>query len=274
MLAALAVAGRPLTEDQLAGVAGLDADAVRRGLRELTAARLLAETEPDGGHRARHALLAEAVAAGLLPGERAALHERTARALQATGEEALAAEAAEHWAAAGRVAEELAARVTAAEAAERVFGYAEAAAHWQRAIELGQASRRRRAAGIRCPSCTCGPSTRCYVSAAGRGCQRARRGGLPPVRRPPGPRHQRDHHERAARFRGLAAAYLGGGALPSVELITEALRLFEQAPPSAEHAEALFYYGHFLFVGQGQVETASTRSTGGWKSPRRPARRR
>jgi DNA-binding CsgD family transcriptional regulator len=32
------------------------------------------------------------------------------------------------------------------------------------------------------------------------------------------------------------------------------LRLFDQAPPSAEHAEALFYYGHFLFVGQGRVE--------------------
>ena len=41
-----------------------------------------------------------------------------------------------HWAAAGRTAEELPARVRAAEAAERVFGYAEAARHWQRAIEL------------------------------------------------------------------------------------------------------------------------------------------
>ena len=44
-----------------------------------------------------------------------------------------------HWQAAGHPAEELPARVAAAEAAERVFGYAEAAAHWQRAIELCQA---------------------------------------------------------------------------------------------------------------------------------------
>ena len=49
-----------------------------------------------------------------------------------------AAEVAGHWQAAGDPAAELPARIAAAEAAERVFGYAEAAAHWQRAIELGQ----------------------------------------------------------------------------------------------------------------------------------------
>ena len=75
---------------------------MRRGLRELAAARLLAEDTAGGGHRPRHALLAEAVAAGLLPGERVALHERTARALAAAGDQALAAEAAGHWQAAGR----------------------------------------------------------------------------------------------------------------------------------------------------------------------------
>ena len=139
VLAALAVAGRPLTEDLLGAVTGLDVEAVRAGLRELAAARLLAEDTAGGAHRPRHALLAEAVAAGLLPGERVVLHERTARALQAAGDEALAAEVAGHWQAAGRPAEELPARVAAAEAAERVFGYAEAAAHWQRAIELCQA---------------------------------------------------------------------------------------------------------------------------------------
>jgi len=91
---------------------------------------------PGGGHRLRHALLAAAVAGGLLPGERADLHERTARALEAAGDAALAGEAAGHWQAAGRSAEELSARVAAAGAAERVFGYTQAAAHWQRAIAL------------------------------------------------------------------------------------------------------------------------------------------
>jgi hypothetical protein len=136
VLAGLAVAARPWAEDLLSEITGLEPDAVRQGLRELAAARLLAPATAGGAHRPRHALLAEAVAAGLLPGERAVLHERTARALQATADQALAAEAAGHWQAAGRPAEELPARVAAAEAAERVFGYAEAAAHWQRAIEV------------------------------------------------------------------------------------------------------------------------------------------
>jgi AAA ATPase domain len=61
VLEALAVAGRPLTEALLGEVTGLDTDAVRQGLRELAAARLLAEDTPDGGHRPRHALLAAAV---------------------------------------------------------------------------------------------------------------------------------------------------------------------------------------------------------------------
>src|SRR5215472_4290236 len=138
MLAALAVAGRPLTEDLLGGITRFDLDAARRALRELGSARLLAESTPDGAYRLRHALLAEAVAADLLAGERVTLHERTAQALQSAGDQMLAAEAAGHWAAAGRAAEELPARVVAAEAAERVFGYTEAAAHWQRAIELCQ----------------------------------------------------------------------------------------------------------------------------------------
>src|SRR6516225_7116248 len=128
VLAGLAVAGRPVAEDVLGAVTGLEVEAVRRGLRELAAARLLAEDAADGGHRLRHALLAEAVASGLLP-----------------------AELAGHWQAAGRPAEEFPARVAAAEAAERVFGYAQAAAHWQRAIELGQAQPGAAAAGIDAP---------------------------------------------------------------------------------------------------------------------------
>lgn len=42
VLNALAIVGRPLDEDLLGVVTGLDAAAVRRGLQELAAARLLA----------------------------------------------------------------------------------------------------------------------------------------------------------------------------------------------------------------------------------------
>jgi len=78
------------------------------------------------------------VAGALLPGERMAVHERLARSLEAEGDQMLAAEVAGHWAAAGRPGEEFRARMAAAEAAERVLGYGDAAAHWQRAIELSQ----------------------------------------------------------------------------------------------------------------------------------------
>jgi predicted ATPase len=138
VLAALAVAGRPLSEGPLGEVTGLDEDAVRAAVYELTAARLLA-TPAEGAHRPRHALLAEAVTAELLPGEQVALHQRIAGALEAAGDETLAAEAAGHWAAAGRSDEELRARLAAADAAEQVFAYANAATHWQRAIELCEA---------------------------------------------------------------------------------------------------------------------------------------
>jgi ATP/maltotriose-dependent transcriptional regulator MalT len=54
--------------------------------------------------------------------------------------------------------------------------------------------------------------------------------------------------------------FLGGRAEAGsgLPLITEALALFDQAPPSAEHAEALFYYSHYLFTGQGRREEAVT----------------
>src|SRR5262249_46893295 len=125
VLDALAGAVRRLTGDLLWAVTGMDVAAVRPGLRGLAAARLLADSAaPGGGHRLRHVLLAEAVASGLLPGERVGLHERTARAIEAAGDPTLAGEAAGHWQAARRPAGELSARVAAPAAAERGVGAA------------------------------------------------------------------------------------------------------------------------------------------------------
>jgi tetratricopeptide (TPR) repeat protein len=251
VLAALAVAGRPLAEDQLGVVSGLGAAAVRRGLRQLAAARLLADDAPGGGHRPRHALLAEAVAAGLLPGERVVLHERTARLLEAAGGgDALAAEAASHWAAAGRAAEELPARVAAGGAAERVFGYAEAAGHWQRAIELWPDV----------PGATAVAGTglpQLYVRAidAAELSGDTRQAGVlaeEAYRRfagHPDPGTAAVICQRAGYLRGLHDADAG------FPLVERALELFEQGPPSAEHAEALVQYANiFLLHARGRLE--------------------
>jgi hypothetical protein len=259
VLAGLAVAGRPLPEDLASEVTGLEPAEVRRGLRELAAARLLAEGTPGGGHRPRHALLAEAVAAALLPAERVELHERTARALRGTGDQALAAEAAGHWQAAGRPAEELPARVAAAEAAERVFGYAEAARHWQRAVELGQAlPGAAEAAGIGLP--------RMFVRAidalqASGGGERAGELAEEAYRRYAGhddPGTAAVICARAAYFRHIEAPDAG---LPLME---EALRLFGQAGPSAEHARAWLDYTVISFA-QGRLQPATTALTAALK---------
>jgi DNA-binding CsgD family transcriptional regulator/transcriptional regulator with XRE-family HTH domain len=250
VLAALAVAGRPLGEDQIGAVSGLGAEAVRRGLRQLAEARLLAEDTADEGHRPRHALLAEAVAAGLLPGERVMLHERTARALAGAGDLALAAEVAGHWQAAARPGEELPARVAAAQAAERLFGYAEAAAHWQRAIELRQASPGPAgAAGASLP--------RLYlraIDAAVLSGDTRHAGNLAEEAY----RRFADHPEQAtAALICQRAGYLRGLHDPDAgfPLVERALKLFELGPPSAEHAEALVQYAQaFLMNAYGRDE--------------------
>ena len=93
---------------------------------------------PERIIRFRHALLAEAVYATILPGEREELHARLAHEL-ARSATATPAELALHWAAAGRNEEALAASVEAARQAEAVFGLAEALAHLERALALWHA---------------------------------------------------------------------------------------------------------------------------------------
>jgi DNA-binding CsgD family transcriptional regulator/tetratricopeptide (TPR) repeat protein len=241
VLAGLAVAGRSLGEDLLSAVTGLEVGTVRRGLRELAAVRLLAEDASGGGHRPRHALLGEAVAAGLLPGERAVLHERAARKL--AGDPALAAEVAGHWQAAGRPAEELPARVAAAEAAERVFGYAQAAVHWQRAIELGEAEPDAAvAAGIDVPRLSVRAIDALYRSGDNARITLVAQEAYRRFARHPDPATAAVICHRAAVFRENDVTAAG---LPLME---EALRLFEQAPPSFEHADALLVYANAFLL--------------------------
>jgi ATP/maltotriose-dependent transcriptional regulator MalT len=91
------------------------------------------------GYTFRHALLQEAAYADLLPGERTALHLTLAQTLAddpSLAEGTAAAELAHHWAAAHRMPEALAAYVQAGLEAERAAAFAEAAQHFERALEL------------------------------------------------------------------------------------------------------------------------------------------
>ena len=108
---------------------------MRESLRQAVEHGVLVADQATGSFRFRHALLAEAIYATILPGEREELHARLADELARSGA-ASPAELAPHWAAAGRSTEALAASVEAARQAEAVFGLAEALAHLERALAL------------------------------------------------------------------------------------------------------------------------------------------
>ena len=95
---------------------------------------MLIPDRATGSYRFRHALIAEAAYATLLPGEREDVHERLARALACDG--ARAGELAEHWIAARRPEEALTASLEAAREAEAVSGLSEALRHLERVLDL------------------------------------------------------------------------------------------------------------------------------------------
>jgi DNA-binding CsgD family transcriptional regulator/tetratricopeptide (TPR) repeat protein len=137
LLRLAAAAGRDVGYPLLRAVAALPETQVRESLRQAVEHGVLVAVQATGSFRFRHALLAEAVYATLLPGEREELHGRLAEELARSG--AAAAELAPHWAVAGRTREALAASVAAARQAQPVFGLAEALAHLERALRLWHA---------------------------------------------------------------------------------------------------------------------------------------
>lgn len=235
VLAALAIAGRPLTEPVLAASAGMDIRTIRAALRELSGAALLAPfTAADGGCEPRHTLLAEAVVSALLPGERVALHARTAEALDGTGDRALSAEIAEHWAQAGRPRDELRATVAAADAAVHVSAFGDAAMLWERAIRLAE----------QMPEASASLSidvARLHVAAIDALESAGRREDAGDLAEIAYRRFGDATDRRTAVLVRLAAARRRRFADESAArpLYEEALRLLEGTPPSADYAEAL-----------------------------------
>jgi len=147
LLLAVAVAGRRAGDDLLTDVVGADHEAVLDRLRGAVDEHILIVV--DQGYIFRHALVAEALLAEALPGERIALHRAYAEALGrrwdhdvAHGDDgsparaAAAAEMAHHWCLAGEPVRGLQACVRAGLAAERLFAHAEARAHFDRAVTL------------------------------------------------------------------------------------------------------------------------------------------
>jgi DNA-binding CsgD family transcriptional regulator/tetratricopeptide (TPR) repeat protein len=240
LLRLAAAAGRDVGYPLLRAVAALPERDVRESLRQAVEHGVLVAEQATGSFRFRHALLAEAVYATILPGEREELHARLADEL-ARSAAAEPAELAPHWAAAGRGVEALAASVEAARQTEAVFGLAEALAHLERALALWPAVPD--AADLvkldLADLCSWAAQLANETGAAPRAVELARRAielvgdGDPP---------------RAALLHGSLAQYLhtsgrGDAALAELE---RAVELVPAEPPSPERAHALVALAHGL----------------------------
>ena len=132
--------GGHVEERLLRAVTGRPIGEIEDALREAVSHQILV-AEPRGC-RFRHALMREALHDDLLPGERQRLHEAAAAALAVRPELAGAAQhvrwaqLARHWDAAEDQPRAFAASVRAGITAEEVGALANAAGHYQRAVEL------------------------------------------------------------------------------------------------------------------------------------------
>jgi hypothetical protein len=125
----LAVAARPLDEAALARLCKGPTPEIRTALHDLATLHLLRRAAQTRGHQLRHALLAEAVVTDLLADEGRDLHAGIAQQLIASHDPALAADIAEHFAAAGQTSDELRWRAFAAYDAEKKYASSEAVIH-------------------------------------------------------------------------------------------------------------------------------------------------
>ena len=251
VLAGLAVAGRSLSEESLAAIVRLDERRLRDALRALMGATLITSQATDATYGIRHALLAEAVVADLLPGELAAMHARVAGTLEADGDPAMSAEIAGHWAAAGRPEDELRATVAAAKAVTEICAFRTAAGLWQRAIALYYQLPDTPATEKLDPAQLHLDAIDALQEAGG---VREEAGALAEAAYA---RFAHWHDNRLAALVRLRVARYRQLEHPSAArpLVQEALRLFDDAPPSADHAEALLSEA-ILYDSEGHIEQA------------------
>ena len=189
--------GREVPSRLLEAVVDVRDERLEAALREAVEAHVL---QPDGDALVfRHALLQEAIAASLLPGEAARTHRRLAETLTESPDLAgrryggVAGRLARHWDAAGEPGQALVASVAAGREASNALAFAESLAHYQRALELEPGRTGRRAVA----RCATGPA-----AALDRG---GRTSG-----RPPGPGHRADQGGHRLRRRRTTSTCVDG----------------------------------------------------------------
>jgi DNA-binding CsgD family transcriptional regulator len=137
----VAAAGRRAQHDLVATVVDLPERELFEAVREAVSQHVLVEASDERSYEFRHALLREAVYGDLLPGERTKLHLELARAMEADPEllgqaATAAAELAYHWYSAHDLGRTVSASIEAGYQSERIYAFAEAQRHFERALEL------------------------------------------------------------------------------------------------------------------------------------------
>jgi DNA-binding CsgD family transcriptional regulator/tetratricopeptide (TPR) repeat protein len=259
LLREAAVAGRWVCHDWLAAVAGGPDDELTGSLREAVDRGLLHITPMEQAgqevYEFRHALLQEAVYGELLPAQRARLHGAYATVLAGlpAAVPLFAAELAEHWYRAGQPAEALAWAVRAADRAERVYAYGEAARHCERVLELWDQ--------VPDPAGRAGADRAGLHTRAGRDWEYAgdETRALSHIEEALRQVDPAADPVRAGLLHNRRGWYDAGGADREVVLATgrEALRLVPAEPPSAARAQVLLGYARALHVQAGRDEEAA-----------------
>jgi len=256
-----AAGGQRLSHALLAAVVGGWEDQLISGLREAVAHHLLVPDARGDSYSFRHALMQEAIAADLLPGERRRLHAAFARTLEdrpelaAGGGSGKAAEIAYHWYEAGEPAAAFVASIAAGRGAAGSYAFAEARRHFERALELWDAAR---VAGVNPVAVLVGESAAWEVDHVGllrlaaeaaqyegaleRAIELVRR-ALDLVDAEADPVAAGMLYERLGRFHLLT-----GETALALEAAREAVRLVPAEPPSEERARVLAAEGHALGI--------------------------
>ena len=235
---ALGVADRPLTDAQIRAITTLASEELNRDLRELGDRRLLAAPARPHQVQLRHPLLADAIRQRLVAGEASAEHHRLATVLAASPNPS-PAEIATHWRAAGDAEQEVLWRIRAARAASSRYAARQAALEWLRVLELWPES------GV--PGEVELSLSDVYRAAvdefilAGDRAQAAALGTEAMNRLP-----DLDGLE-AAELHRLTAIGLGHTDLPAaLALVSNAVTLYEEGPPSPGLVRGLELQSHYL----------------------------
>jgi len=248
VLEALAVAGRPLDEPELAQVCAQHEPELRNAIRDLLSRRLLRAPDAAGRHELRHALLAEAVSRDMLPGARRDLHLEFANMMAGRAGRASAAQIAEHLTGAARPDDELHWRVIAAQEAETVFAAREAAAHWRRAVALwDEAADADRAAGIDIAQMYLRAASATENAGDKQGAAALAEEALARLASTADPDTAVSLYCVVGRYRGIESVEAGLAALRT------AIRIGEERPSTVDYVRALSNYGHLLYA-QGRLD--------------------